>query len=121
MAEIVEYRCPQCGRSFEEMRGALMSDMGREPAERRERRRLFMCGQRDRLHGIKRASAEPLVVGDERFVGLDGEEPTCRRCGAGMEPGARTLVGCPEMDQFEPRECPLQTVGSLKPSTKSWL
>ena len=58
MGEITEYRCPQCGRSFEEMRGALMSDMGPEPAERRERRRLFMRGFRDRLHGIKRAPSD---------------------------------------------------------------
>ena len=62
MGEITEYRCPECGRSFEEMRGALMSDMGPEPAERRERRRLFMRGLRDRLHGIKRAPSEAVAA-----------------------------------------------------------
>jgi DNA-directed RNA polymerase subunit RPC12/RpoP len=92
MGEIVEYRCPRCGRSFEEMRGALMSDMGPEPAERRERRRLFMRGPRDRLHGIKRAPSEAVAVGDEWLVGLGVEELTCRRCGVEMEPGMRLLV-----------------------------
>ena len=92
MGEIIEYRCPQCGRSFEEMRGALMSDMGPEPAERRERRRLFMRGLRDRLHGIKREPSEAMAVGDEWLVGLEGEELTCRRCGVEMEPGMRMLV-----------------------------
>ena len=92
MGEIIEYRCPQCGRSFKEMRGALMSDMGPEPAERRERRRLFMRGLRDRLHGIKRAPSETVVVGGERIVGLNGEELTCRRCGVEMEPGMRIFV-----------------------------
>ena len=92
MGEITEYRCPQCGRSFEEMRGALMSDMGPEPAERRERRRLFMRGLRDRLHGIKRAPSEAVAVGDAWLVGLGGEELTCRRCGVEMEPGMRMLV-----------------------------
>ena len=79
MGEITEYRCPQCGRSFEEMRGALMSDMGPEPAERRERRRLFMRGFRDRLHGIKRAPLETVAIGDEWVVGLGEEERSCRR------------------------------------------
>ena len=92
MGEITEYRCPQCGRSFEEMRGALMSDMGPEPAERRERRRLFMRGLRDRLHGIKRAPSEPVAVGDAWLVGPGEEELTCRRCGVGMEPWMRMLV-----------------------------
>ena len=92
MGQITEHRCPQCSRSFEEMRGALMSDMGPEPAERRERRRLFMRGLRDRLHGIKRAPSETVAVGDEWLVGMDGEELTCRRCGAGMEAGMRMLV-----------------------------
>ena len=92
MGELIEYRCPQCGRSFEEMRGALMSDMGPEPADRRERRRLFMRGFRDRLHGIKRAPSEAVAVGDERLVMLGGEEFTCRRCGVRMEPGMRMLV-----------------------------
>ena len=92
MGEITEYRCPQCGRSFEEMRGALMSDMGPEPAERRERRRLFMRGLRDRLHGIKRAPSAAVAVGDEWLVGLGEEELTCRRCGVEMEPGIRMLV-----------------------------
>jgi hypothetical protein len=92
MGEIIEYRCPQCGRSFEEMRGALMSDMGPEPAERRERRRLFMRGLRDRLHGIKRAPSETAAVADARLIGLDGEELACRRCGLGMEVASRALV-----------------------------
>ena len=92
MGEITEYRCPQCGRSFEEMRGALMSDMGPEPAERRERRRLFMRGLRDRLHGIKRAPSEAVVVGDEWLVGMGEEKLTCRRCGVEMEPGMTAMV-----------------------------
>ena len=74
------------------MRGALMSDMGPEPAERRERRLLFMRGLRDRLHGIKRAPSETVAVGDERLAGLGEEKLTCRRCGVGMEPGMRMLV-----------------------------
>ena len=92
MGEITEYRCPQCGRSFEEMRGALMSDMGPEPAERRERRRLFMRGVRDRLHGIKRAPSETVAARDAWTVGLGEEQLTCRRCGVGMEPGVRVMV-----------------------------
>ena len=92
MGEITEYRCPQCGRSFEEMRGALMSDMGPEPAERRERRRLFMRGLRDRLHGIKRARSETVAIRDAWAVDGDVEELSCRRCGVGMEPGLRMLV-----------------------------
>ena len=92
MGEIIEYLCPQCGRTFKEMRGALMSDMGPEPAERRERRRLFMRGFRDRLHGIKRAPSETVLVSDAWRVGLGEEELTCRRCGVGMEPGMRMLV-----------------------------
>ena len=92
MGEITEYRCPQCGRSFEEMRGALMSDMGPEPAERRERRRLFMRGLRDRLHGIKRAPSETVAVGDAWTVGPGLEELSCRRCGVEMELGMRMLV-----------------------------
>ena len=92
MGQITEYRCPQCGRSFEEMRGALMSDMGPEPAERRERRRLFMRGLRDRLHGIKRAPMETVAVGDAWLGGLGEEALTCRRCGVEMEPGMRMLV-----------------------------
>ena len=82
----------QLGRRVKEMRGALMSDMGPEPAERRERRRLFMRGLRDRLHGIKRAPAEAVAFGDAWLVGLEGEALTCRRCGVGMEAGMRTLV-----------------------------
>ena len=82
----------QLGRSFEEMRGALMSDMGPEPAERRERRRLFMRGLRDRLHGIKRAPSETVAVGDAWLVGPGEEELICRRCGVEMEPGVRMLV-----------------------------
>ena len=92
MGEITEYRCPQCGRSFEEMRGALMSDMGPERAERRERRRLFMRGIRDRLHGIKRAPSEAVAAGDAWLGGMGEEELTCRRCGVGMEPGMTALV-----------------------------
>ena len=74
------------------MRGALMSDMGPEPAERRERRRLFMRGLRDRLHGIKRAPSEAVAVRDEWLVGRGEEELTCRRCGVEMETGLRMLV-----------------------------
>jgi hypothetical protein len=74
------------------MRGALMSDMGPEPAERRERRRLFMRGLRDRLHGIKRAPSEAVAVEDAWTGGLADEQPSCRRCGVGMEPGARVVV-----------------------------
>jgi hypothetical protein len=69
-----------------------MSDMGPEPAERRERRRRFMRGLRDRLHGIKRAPSETVAVGDEWLVGLGEEELTCRRCGVEMEPRLRMLV-----------------------------
>ena len=74
------------------MRGALMSDMGPEPADRRERRRLFMRGFRDRLHGIKRGPSETVVVEDARTVGLADERLTCRRCGVGMVAGMRMLV-----------------------------
>ena len=90
MGQITEYRCPQCGRSFEEMRGALMSDMGPEPAERRERRRLFMRGLRDRLHGIKRAPSEP--VGYVMIIGSERAELSCRRCGVRMDSGLTMLV-----------------------------
>lgn len=92
MGEVVEYRCPQCGRTFEEMRGALTSDKGPEAAEGRERRRLFMRGLRYRLHGIKRAPSATAGVGDEWLVGLGEGELTCRRCGVEMEPGLRMLV-----------------------------
>ena len=69
-----------------------MSDMGPEPAERRERRRLFMRGLRDRLHGIKRAPSATVAVGDAWLAGPGLEELTCRRCGVEMEPGMRALV-----------------------------
>ena len=74
------------------MRGALMSDMGPEPAERRERRWLFMRGFRDRLHGIKRAPSEAVAARDAWLVGPGEEKLSCRRCGVGMEPGMRMLV-----------------------------
>jgi hypothetical protein len=74
------------------MRGELMSDMGSEPAERGERRRLVMRGLRDRLCGIKRAPSEALAVGDAWLVGPGEEELTCRRCWVGMEPEMRMLV-----------------------------
>ena len=69
-----------------------MSCMGPEPAECRERRRLFMRGLRDRLHGIKRAPSATVAVGDAWLVGSGEEELTCRRCGVAMEPGMRMLV-----------------------------
>ena len=69
-----------------------MGDMRPEPAERRERRRLFMRGLRDRLHRIKRAPSETVAVGAEWLVGPGLEELTCRRCGVEMEPGMRMLV-----------------------------
>ena len=72
MGEIIEYRCLQCDRSFKEMRGALMSDKGPEPAGRRERRRLFVRGLRDCLHVIKPAPSAAVAVGDARLVGLKG-------------------------------------------------
>ena len=69
-----------------------MGDMGPEAAERRERRRLFMRGLRDRLHGIKRAPMETVAVVDAWLGGLGEEALTCRRCGVEMEPGMRMLV-----------------------------
>jgi hypothetical protein len=68
-----------------------MSDMGPEPAERRERRRLFMRGLRDRVHGIKRAPSEAVAVGDEWLVGLGGDEPSCRRVGSVRLAGQETV------------------------------
>ncbi len=92
MAAVVKYRWPSCGRTFKEMRGALMGDMGPEPAECRERRRHVMRGRRDRLHGTKRAPSETVAAGDEWLIGPGVQELPCRRCGARMEPGVRMMA-----------------------------
>lgn len=49
MATIYRIRCPKCGHEFEEMKGPLMSDMGRKlPASRDEKKpfRCPACGRR---------------------------------------------------------------------------
>ena len=92
MAELIQYSCPECGRSYKEFRGALMSDLGSEKGVRRERRRLFMRGFRDRLRGIERdIPAKP--DRDEIFPDYDTDENIrCRRCGVRMEPGEVMLL-----------------------------
>ena len=81
VGELIRFECPGCGRSLEEVRGPLMSDMGWERAERRERRRLFMRGLRDRMRGVERG--EPIGREDEEYPFY---ELTCRRCGLEMKP-----------------------------------
>ncbi len=97
MASLNLYQCPKCGRSFSEMRGPLMGDLGPEPAEKREQRRLMLRPLRDRLHGIKRRPPQASDISDTpgasdasgtsdapdaelRFVDLDSELIICRRC-----------------------------------------
>lgn len=85
MAELIAYTCPRCGLCYKEMRGALMSDLGGETGARRERRRLFMRGFRDRLRGIKR-DIPPKPDKDEIFPDYDTDENIrCRRCGVRLE------------------------------------
>ena len=80
VGELIRFECPQCGRSLEEVRGPLMSDMDWERAERRERRRLFMRGFRDRMRGVVRG--DPIGHEDEEYP---FDELTCRRCGLEMK------------------------------------
>ncbi len=106
MASLNLYQCPKCGRSFSEMRGPLMGDLGPEPAEKREQRRLMLRPLRDRLHGIKRRPPQASDTGDApdtsdtsdapdaelRFVDLDSELIICRRCDLVMPVGMRARV-----------------------------
>jgi DNA-directed RNA polymerase subunit RPC12/RpoP len=92
VAELVRYSCPKCGRSYTEMRGPLMSDMGWEKGAERERRRLFMRGFRDRLRGIKRDIPEK---DEDAEIWIDSgadENIRCRRCGLRMEPATIAMV-----------------------------
>ncbi len=109
MASLNLYQCPKCGRSFSEMRGPLMGDLGPEPAEKREQRRLMLRPLRDRLHGIKRRPPQASDTSDTpgasdnidtpdapdaelRFVDLDSELIICRRCDLVMPIGMRARV-----------------------------
>ncbi len=118
MASLNLYQCPKCGRSFSEMRGPLMGDLGPEPAEKREQRRLMLRPLRDRLHGIKRRPPQASDTSDTpgasdnidtpdtsdnidtpdapdaelRFVDLDSELIICRRCDLVMPVGMRARV-----------------------------
>ena len=110
MGELTRYECPHCGRSYEEMRGALMSDMGSERGLWRERRRLFMRDFRDCLRGIERdASPKPgeswlrdrlhalnpraLRANLLEWPDYDTDENIrCRRCGVRMEPTISAMV-----------------------------
>ncbi len=109
MASLNLYQCPNCGRSFSEMRGPLMGDLGPEPSEKREQRRLMLRPLRDRLHGIKRRPPQASDTGDApdtsdtgdtsdapdaelRFVDLDSELIICRRCDLVMPVGMRARV-----------------------------
>ncbi len=106
MASLNLYQCPNCGRSFSEMRGPLMGDLGPEPSEKREQRRLMLRPLRDRLHGIKRRSPQASDTIDTsdtpdasdasdpelRFVDLDSELIICRRCDLVMPVGMRARV-----------------------------
>ena len=103
MGELTTYECPQCGRRYREMRGALMSDMGSEKGVRRERRRLFMREFRDRLRGIERDASpkpgenwvldrihrlDPKALPVNQFEWPDyetNENIRCRRCGVPMQ------------------------------------
>ena len=87
MGELIRFECPRCGRGVEEFRGALMSDLGMERALKRERRRLFMRGFRDRLRGIKRGV--PIEPETESY---HFDELTCRRCGQVMKPTMFAMV-----------------------------
>ncbi len=106
MASLNLYQCPNCGRSFSEMRGPLMGDLGPEPAEKREQRRLMLRPLRDRLRGIKRRPPQASDISDTpgasdasdapdpelRFVDLDSELIICRRCDLVMPIGMRARV-----------------------------
>ncbi len=103
MASLNLYQCPKCGRSFSEMRGPLMGDLGPEPSEKREQRRLMLRPLRDRLHGIKRRPPQASDISDTsgasdtsdaelRFVDLDSELIICRRCDLVMPIGMRARV-----------------------------
>ena len=115
MASLNLYQCPNCGRSFSEMRGPLMGDGGPEPSEKREQRRLMLRPLRDRLHGIKRRPPQASDTGDApdtsdtpdapdtsdtsdapdaelRFVDLDSELIICRRCDLAMPVGMQARV-----------------------------
>ncbi len=109
MASLNLYQCPKCGRSFSEMRGPLMGDLGPEPAEKREQRRLTLRALRDRLHGIKRRPPQASDISDTpgasdnidtpdtsdpelRFVDLDSELIICRRCDLVMPVWMRARV-----------------------------
>ena len=87
MGELIRFECPRCGRGVEEFRGPLMSDLGWERAERRECRRLFLRGVRDRLCGVVRGA--PFGHEDEEYP---FEELTCRRCGQVMKPTMFAMV-----------------------------
>ncbi len=103
MASLNLYQCPKCSRSFSEMRGPLMGDLGPEPAEKREQRRLMLRPLRDRLHGIKRRPPQASDISDApgasdtpdaelRFVDLDSELIICRRCDLVMPVWMRAMV-----------------------------
>ncbi len=100
MATLDQYQCPNCGRSFSEMRGPLMSDGGLEPSEKREQRRLMLRPLRDRLHGIKRRPPQAGDTSDTpdasdpelRFFGVDSELIICRRCDLVMPVVMRAMV-----------------------------
>jgi len=109
MASLNLYQCPKCGRSFSEMRGPLMGDLGPEPSEKREQRRLMLRPLRDRLHGIKRRPPQASDISDTpgasdtsdtsdapdaelRFVDLDSELIICRRCDLVMPVWMRAMV-----------------------------
>jgi len=97
MASLNLYQCPNCGRSFSEMRGPLLGDGGPEPFEKREQRRLMLRPLRDRLHRIKRrppqASDTPDTSDPElRFVDLDDDLIICRRCDLVMPVVMRAMV-----------------------------
>ena len=94
VAELVRYSCPKCNRTYTEMRGPLMSDMGSERAAKREQRRLFMRGLRDRLRGIERDPPRATDEDDEwpAYSYQVDENIRCRRCGLRMEPTRLALV-----------------------------
>lgn len=87
MAELVGYRCPQCGRRYKELRGPLMSDMGTDWAARRERVHMFMRGTRDRLRGIERR-----VMPETEENWFPTYEISCRRCGLPMDQYTLAMV-----------------------------
>ncbi len=97
MATLNQYQCPNCGRSFSEMHGPLMSDGGPEPAEKRERRQLLLRPLRDRLRGVERrppqASDTPGAGEPElRYYGAEIELIVYRRCDIEMPVVARMTM-----------------------------